>query len=83
VTQDVEERVGGRYVWNVRISERLADGTTRRHHERIGELGVELSRIDAALAERFEPLERSDGQGARATDESRRAYFACRRRARG
>ncbi len=82
VTQDVAWHGGPRFVWNVRISERLADGRTRRHHERIDELGVELALIDAALAAHFEPLERSDGHGAPPTDESARAYFAHRRRPR-
>jgi SAM-dependent methyltransferase len=82
VTQDVEWREGRRFTWHVRIREQLRDGRVRHHHERIGELGVELSRIDAELAPRFTLLESSDDEGASPTDESVRAYLAYRRRRR-
>ena len=79
VTQEVESRGGGDFVWHVHISEAV-EGRPIRHHERIVELGVELAAIDGALAERFEQLECSDDEGAAPTDESSRAYFAYRRR---
>jgi len=77
VTQEVEPRGGGSFIWHVHIRERLGE-----HHERIVELGVELARIDAALGRWFTLLESSDGDGAPPTDESARAYFAYRRRPR-
>jgi hypothetical protein len=64
----------------VRIRERLDGGRTVSHHERIDELGVELSRIHAALAEDFIALERADDDGAPPSDNSVRAYFAYQRR---
>jgi len=80
VTQAVDWLGGPRFAWRVRICERLGDGRTVRRDERIGELGVPLAALDAALAPWFEPLERSDGAGGDPDDESARAYFAYRRR---
>jgi SAM-dependent methyltransferase len=77
IMQEVEALGGGEFVWHVRIRER--DG---EHNERIAELGVELARIERALARWFTPLERTDDDGAAPSDDSVRAYFACRRRAR-
>jgi SAM-dependent methyltransferase len=82
VTQDVEWRGGPRFTWHVRIREQLGDGRVRHHHERIGELGVELATIAAELAPRFTLLESSDDDGAAPSDESVRAYLAYRRRRR-
>jgi SAM-dependent methyltransferase len=82
ITQEVDALGENRFVWHVRISEPVGNGRTDRHHERIGELGVELAKIDAALAGRFTPLESADDDGARPTDESVRAYYAYRRRPR-
>ena len=69
----------GRTSWDLRIFERSGPSTFVLHHEAIGELGVELSRITEALEKRFVVLEVSDQRGRPATDDSTRAYFACRR----
>ena len=80
ITQDVDWLGDGRATWHVRIRERRGDGRTVSHHERIDELGVELTRIHAALAEDFIALECSDDDGAPPSDDSVRAYFAYQRR---
>jgi SAM-dependent methyltransferase len=77
VTQEVEARAGSSFIWHVRIRE--AGG---EHHERIGELGVELARIGAALGRWFTLLESAGDGGSPPTDKSERAYFAYRRRPR-
>lgn len=70
----------GRTSWDIRIFERTAGRTFELHHQTIGELGVELSRIVEALdRQRFDVLEVTDPQGEPADDDSTRAYFACRR----
>jgi SAM-dependent methyltransferase len=75
VTQHVEWIGDGAATWHVVIDEGAA-----RHHERIGELAMPLSRIAQALAGEFDPIECADEHGAPATDESVRAYLAWRRR---
>jgi len=82
ITQDVEWLGDGEAIWNVRIRERLDDGRSILHHERIPELGVELARIADGLAGDFVLLESSDEDGGAPTDESTRAYFAYRARER-
>jgi len=77
---NVTPGAGGLSLWEVRIFEHIAGDEFRLRHERIGELGVPLARIRAALADGFEVLEAAGPDGAPATDESARAYFACRRR---
>jgi SAM-dependent methyltransferase len=77
VTQHVDWHGCGRATWHVLIDERGA-----LHHERIGELGVALAAIEEALAGDFTVLERADDDGGTPTDESVRAYLACRRRER-
>jgi SAM-dependent methyltransferase len=67
--------------WTVRIFERVTDDTFRLHAERIPELGVPLATIREALAANFDMLEEAGLDGSPATDESGRAFFACRRRA--
>jgi SAM-dependent methyltransferase len=81
ITMDVDWLGGGKSIWHVRIRERLADGRSVLHHERIGELGVPLTTIADALAGEFVLLECSDDAGAAPSDESTRAYFAYRARA--
>ena len=82
ISQRVEWLGAGQALWHVVIGERAADGATTVHHERIGELGVALARIEDALAGDFVALERADDDGRAPTDASARAYFAYRRRAR-
>jgi SAM-dependent methyltransferase len=66
--------------WTVRIFERIADDTFRLHAERIPELGVPLATIREALAANFDVLEETSLDGGPATDDSSRAFFACRHR---
>ena len=68
--------------WTVRIFERVAGDTFRLHAERIPELGVPLATIREALAANFDLLEETGLDGGPATDESSRAFFVCRHRAR-
>lgn len=77
---DVEFASDGMSVWDIRVFEALKDGGFCLHHERIRELGVDLARINDALAARFELLEAVDPDGDDPTDESKRAYFVYRRR---
>ena len=66
--------------WTVRIFERGVGDTFRLHAERIPELGVPLATIRETLAANFDVLEETGLDGAPATDESSRAFFACRHR---
>jgi SAM-dependent methyltransferase len=75
VSQHVEWVGGGRAHWHVAIDEG-AD----RHHERIVEFAVPLATLVRELERDFEALECVDGVGAPASDDSRRAYLAWRRR---
>ncbi len=77
ITQHVNWHGAGRATWHVLIDEHGA-----LHHEQIGELAVALTAIETALATDFSVLERADDDGAAPTDESVRAYLACRRRER-
>ncbi len=79
VIQNVDPPRDGLSIWNVWIVERLADGRLAGQHERIGELGVELERIEAALADRFELLEREDEAGRAPDASSERVHYAWRR----
>ena len=69
--------------WDIRIFEYVGEAQYRLHHEVIGELGVELSRLRSALTERFDLLEEVGEDGGPATDESVKAHFALRRPAAG
>jgi SAM-dependent methyltransferase len=80
ITQDVEWLGDGRSIWHVRIRERLDDGRSVLHHERIGELGVQLAVIADALSGDFVLLESRDDDDLTPTDESPRAHFAYRAR---
>jgi len=66
--------------WDIRIFERVTATRFELHHERIGELGLPLSRVRALVADRFDVLEEVDEDGLAATDESVKAYYAPRRR---
>jgi SAM-dependent methyltransferase len=79
VIQNLEPPVDGLSVWNVWIVEHLDDGDYAFSHERIGELGVELPRIEAALAADFELLETHDDSGALPSAMSQRVHFALRK----
>jgi hypothetical protein len=80
IIQDVEWLGDGQSIWHVRIRERLDDGRSVLHHERIGEFGVELAVIADALSGDFVLLESRDDDDLTPTDESPRAYFAYRAR---
>ena len=66
--------------WNVWIVERLAGGGLSGVHEPIGELGVELERIEGELEPRFELLEREDESGVPPSARSERVLYAWRSR---
>jgi SAM-dependent methyltransferase len=68
--------------WDIRIFEHREGDDFVLHHEVIVELGISLARVRDALAHDFELLEETDSSGATPTDESNRAYFVYRRRAR-
>jgi SAM-dependent methyltransferase len=65
--------------WEVRIFEDMGSSRYRLHHEVIGELGVPLDRITAALEDCFTLLEQFDEHDRTPTDESMKAYFCLRR----
>jgi SAM-dependent methyltransferase len=67
-------------IWDVRVFQHLNDRQFLLHHERIGELGVPLGEIRAALRDDFEVVDEHDPDGTSPTDESRRVYFVCRRK---
>lgn len=66
--------------WDIRIFEEQGGCRYRLHRERIDELGVDLARVGAAVAERFELLELTDEGGEPASDESVKAHVVARRR---
>ena len=70
----------GRTDWDIRIFERVTATRFELHHERIGELGLPLSRVRGLVAGRFDVLEEVDEDGLPATDDSIKAYYALRRR---
>ncbi len=83
VIQSVEPPIDGLSIWNVWIVEPCSDGSYIGHHEQIGELGVELPRIEEALdAAGLRVLAQRDETGARPTDRSDRVHFAARKRGR-
>jgi hypothetical protein len=77
---DVTPASGGLSLWEVRIFERTGGDQFRLHREQIPELGVPLARVREALMPHFCLLEAADADGGPATDESSRAFFACRHR---
>ncbi len=76
---DVDFAEDGRSRWDIQIFECVGESQYLLHHEEIGELGVPLERIRAALAAGFEVLEEVDEDGNPPTDESVKAHFAARR----
>ena len=66
--------------WDIRIFEHLGGSRYDLSHERIGELAVRLSRIRSALEPKFILLDEVGDSEEAPTDESVKAYFACRRR---
>jgi SAM-dependent methyltransferase len=66
--------------WDVRVFENVGESQFLLHHERIGELGVPLARVRAALEPHFEILDEQDEDGLVPTDDSAKAHFACRPR---
>ena len=77
---DVSLAEEGLSLWDIRIFEHVGESQYLLHHEEIGELGVDLARLRASLATRFELLEEVSEVGDRPTDESVKAHFALRRR---
>ena len=73
-----EGRDTGMSQWDIRIFEDLGEGHYRLHRERIGELGVRLSRVRAAVERRFDLLELTDERGGPAGDDSVKAHFVAR-----
>jgi SAM-dependent methyltransferase len=67
--------------WDVRIFEDVGNGRYRLHHERIGELGVDIARVRSAVEARFDLLEIIDERGGPADDDSAKAHFFLRGRA--
>jgi SAM-dependent methyltransferase len=64
--------------WTVRIFERAGGDMFRLHEERIPELGVPLATIRDALEPYVDLIEATGLDGEPATDESDRAFLACR-----
>ena len=69
-------------MWTVRIFARADGDMFRLHEERIPELGVPLATIREALEPHVDLIEATGLDGEPATDESDRAFFACRQRLR-
>jgi hypothetical protein len=65
ITQDVEWLGEGQSIWHVRIDERSDGDRSSHHHERIGELGVELATIaDTPAAVMISPSSANRAAGA-------------------
>ena len=73
----------GLVLWETRIFDHQANDIYRLHHEQIYELGVPVSEIRSALADRFELLEQESLDGSSVSDCSDRVFFAYRRRSAG
>lgn len=67
-------------IWDVRVFEKREEDLFQLHRERICELGVPLVWIREALQKHFDLLEEASPGEAPVTDESPRAFFACRNR---
>jgi SAM-dependent methyltransferase len=67
-------------VWDIRIFEEISPSHYALHRERIGELAVRLSRIQAALQPKFVLLEEQSERGQPPTDDSIKGHFVYRRR---
>jgi predicted TPR repeat methyltransferase len=66
--------------WDVRIFEDRGGDRFVLHREEIGELGVSLGRITAALQPHFTLLEATSDTGGAASDDAIKAHFVLRRR---
>jgi SAM-dependent methyltransferase len=73
-------RGGELSLWTVKIFERIEGDVFRLHEERIPELGVPLKTIREGLEPHFELLDATGLDGEPASDDSSRAFFACRNR---
>jgi SAM-dependent methyltransferase len=73
-----DEQANGMSNWDIRIFEQVSGDDFHLHHEEIGELGVELSRIRLALSEHFVTLDEVSETEDEPTDNSVKAHFACR-----
>jgi SAM-dependent methyltransferase len=73
----------GLVLWETRIFDHQANDIYRLHHEQIYELGVPVSEIRSALADRFELLAEESLDGSPVSDGSDRVFFAYRRRSAG
>jgi SAM-dependent methyltransferase len=80
LVMDVECDSSGLSTWDIQVFEPSGGDQFTLRHERIVELGVELGRIEDALATCFDVLEMTDADGAPPNDESTKAYFVCRRK---
>ncbi len=76
---DVDFADDGLSRWDIQIFESVGESQYLLHHEEIGELGVPLDRIRAALDPGFEVLEEVDEDGRPASDDAVKAHFAVRR----
>jgi SAM-dependent methyltransferase len=76
---DVSLAEDGLSLWDIRIFEHVGESQYLLHHEEIGELAVELSRLQASLAKWFDLLEEVSDTGGRPSDESVKAHLALRR----
>ena len=76
---DVATADAGLSQWDIKIFEHVGGSRFDLHHEQIGELGIGLQRIRAALSPRFTLLEQTSDSGEMPTDGSVKAYFTYRR----
>lgn len=79
IIMDVDFAEDGLSRWDIQIFEHVGESQYLLHHEEIGELGVSLARIRAAVRPWFELLEEQDENGELPTDQSVKAHFALRR----
>jgi SAM-dependent methyltransferase len=83
VVMTVRSARDGLALWETRIFEHRADDIYQLHREPIYELGVPVSQIRSALADRFELLEEESLDGSAVSDCSDRLFFVYRRRSGG
>ena len=73
---------GGRrgvFDWDVKIFEHQTRDTYKLSHETIRELTLPQKQILTALRDRFKKVKVIDPGGARASDQSERLYFVCKK----
>jgi len=74
--------LGGRqgiFDWDVKIFEHRKRDDYKLSHETIRELALPHKRISTALRDRFKQVKVIDPGGARASDQSERLYFVCKK----